>query len=229
MIVASSSDNDAVQLLKVKKQMGETIYRQTRTWVPQLRAMNTDQRFALLDIGLPAAFNNDITEFSGLVRLMRDLANSDNKIQFQEFALLRAISIFEKGCVSPGKQPRVSAIAPKEMEVPLCVLLSALAYTTGKDEAEQAKAFAEGARKCNRYLLKEALLLPKETVTFEALETALDLFTYLPNPKKKVIFEGAIAVVLADSKITQDELSLIRIIAISLGLPMSPLKTEEIK
>ena len=43
---------------------------------------------------------------------------------------------------------------------------------------------------------------------------------------KNVIFEGALAVVLADGKVAQDELSLVRVIAISLGLPMPPLISE---
>ena len=75
-------------------------------------------------------------------------------------------------------------------------------------------------------MLKESILLPEETITFEALEVALDLFMYLPLPQKKVIFEGALAVVLADGKVAQDELSLVRVIAISLGLPMPPLISE---
>jgi tellurite resistance protein len=58
------------------------------------------------------------------------------------------------------------------------------------------------------------------------LRGALDLFMHLPLPQKKVIFEGALAVVLADGKVAQDELSLVRVIAISLGLPMPPLISE---
>ena len=50
---------------------------------------------------------------------------------------------------------------------------------------------------------------------------------HLPLPQKKVIFEGALAVVLADGKVAQEELSLIRVIATSLGLPMPPLISEE--
>lgn len=223
MIVISDSENDSEQFLEVKKQMSDAIYQKTRTWVPQLRAMNIEQRFAVLNVALPVAAGEDLSGFSYFIRLMRELANRDNRIQFQEFALLRAISVFAKERISPRMNLKVSTIAPKQMEMPLCVLLSAIAYTTGQDKVAQVAAFREGARKCNRYLLREALLLPKETVTFEALDMALDLFANLPNPKKKVIFEGTLAVVLADKKITQDELTLIRTIAMSLGLPMPPL------
>ena len=106
------------------------------------------------------------------------------------------------------------------------MLLSAITYTAAVEPAARESAFQQGARKCNRYMLKESILLPEETITFEALEVALDLFMHLPLPQKKVIFEGALAVVLADGKVAQDELSLVRVIAISLGLPMPPLISE---
>ena len=112
------------------------------------------------------------------------------------------------------------------MEMPLCVMLSAITYTAAVDPADREAAFQQGARKCNRYMLKQSILLPEETITFEALEAALDLFVHLPLPQKKVIFEGALAVVLADGKVAQDELSLVRVIATSLGLPMPPLMCE---
>ncbi len=223
-ITASSDADDAVQLLEVKKRIDGAVYRETESWLPRLRAMNINQRFAIFDAALPMAVGQDLESFSTDSALLHDLAHSDGEINLEELALLRATTVFVEERRSPAK--RVASLAPAQMEMPLCVMLSAIAYTTGADGPAQAAAFKAGARKCNRYMLKEPILLQQETITFEALEAALDLFVHLPIPQKKVIFEGALGVVLSDGKVCQDELSLIRVIAMSLGLPMPPLISE---
>ncbi len=72
------------------------------------------------------------------------------------------------------------------------------------------------------------MLLAAEEITFESLEKALDLFVHLPPPQKKIIFEGSLAVVLSDGKVEAEELSLIRVIATSLALPMPPMMSASV-
>jgi Zn-dependent protease with chaperone function len=224
-ITASPAGDDAAQLVEVKKRANGTVFRETEAWLPRLRALDLNQRFALFDAALPMAADKDLGRFATLHRLLHDLAHSDGEINLEELALLRATGSYLEDRTQPSR--KVAPLSPAKLEMPLCVMLSAITYTTGVEEpAAQAAAFKEGARKCNRYLLRESLLLPEETITFEALEAALDLFVHLPLPQKKVIFEGALAVVLADGKVEQGELSLIRIIAASLGLPMPPLMSQ---
>ena len=224
-ISASAAGDDAVQLAEVKKRADGGLFRETQSWLSRLRELDLNQRFALFDAALPIAANKDLASLAALHRLLHDLAHSDGVINLEELALLRATAVYLEDRRRPAR--KVVPLSPAKMEMPLCVMLSAITYTTGVDEpAAQAAAFKQGARKCNRYLLHESLLLPEEVVTFEALEAALDLFVHLPIPQKKVIFEGALAVVLADEKVEQGELSLIRIIATSLGLPMPPLVSE---
>ncbi len=223
-ISASSADDDAVQLLQVKKSMEATVYREVESWLPRLRGMHINQRFALLDAALPIAVGPDPATCTPLIDLLHDLAHQDAEVNLEELALLRATSMFVEQRRRPAR--RIAAMSPAQMEMPLCVMLSAIAYATGSDEAVRVTAFKKGARICNRYLLKESLLLPQDCITIEALEAALDQFTHLPIPQKKVIFEGALAVVLADGSVSQDEYSVIRVIALSLGLPMPPLSTD---
>ena len=224
-ITSSSTEGDAMQLLEVKKQLGDAIYEETQKWIPRLLTMDINQRFALFDVALPVAVGKDYATASTICELLYELAHSDGEVNFQELALIHAAKVFVRERRSPNAR-EISSMHPKQMEMPLCVLLSAVAYTTGNDAKAQVAAFEEGARKCNRYMLDEAILLPEETVKFEALEAALDLFVNLPTPQKKVIFEGVLAVVLADGEVMQDELCLIRIVAMSLGLPMPPLTVE---
>lgn len=224
-ISASSPEDNAAQLLKVKQRFGDDIQEETRNWLPRLLSLDINQRFALFDIALPLALGRDFAKALVFCELLKELAHSDGKVNFQELALVRGTKIFVRERNSP-QAGDISAMHPKQMEMPLCVLISAVAHAACKDANARERAFKEGARKCNRYMLKEAILLPEEMVDFESLETALDLLAKLPSPQKKTIFEGVLAVVLADKKVTRSELCLIRVIAISMGLPIPPLIAE---
>lgn len=223
-ISASAADDDAAQLLTVKTRADGAVYREVEEWLPRLRALNLNQRFALFDAALPMAVGRDLEAFESLSDLIHDLAHSDGSIELEELALLRGVEGYLDGRRQPAR--KIKPLTPAKMEMPLCVMLSAITYTAAVEPADRETAFQQGARKCNRYMLKQSILLPEEAITFEALEAALDLFVNLPLPQKKVIFEGALAVVLADGKVDQDELSLVRVIATSLGLPMPPLMSE---
>jgi Zn-dependent protease with chaperone function len=223
-ISASDAADDAAQLQLVKGRIDGAVYRELEAWLPRLRALDLNQRFALFDAALPMAAGRDLDTLAQLSQLIYDLAHSDGEIELEEFALMRAVAGYLEDRRNPSR--KVAALSPAKMEMPLCVLLSAITYTAAVEPAERDAAFKAGAKKCNRYMLKEPILLPEASITFDALEAALDLFVNLPLPQKKVIFEGALAVVLADEKVAQEELSLIRVIATSLGLPMPPLVSE---
>ena len=83
-----------------------------------------------------------------------------------------------RGYLEGRRQParKIKPLTPAKMEMPLCVMLSAITYTAAVEPADREAAFQQGARKCNRYMLKQSILLPEEDITFEALEAALDLF-----------------------------------------------------
>ena len=223
-ITASAGADDAEQLSLVKARVDGAVYREAEAWLPRLRELDLNQRFALFDAALPMAVARDLDGFASLSALVKELAHSDGSIELEELALLRGMAAYLQARRQPSRQ--VKPLPPADMEMPLCVLLSAITYTASTEAAARETAFQAGARKCNRYLLHQSILLPEADITFEALEAALDLFMNLPLPQKKVIFEGALAVVLADGKVAQEELSLVRVIAASLGLPMPPLMSE---
>ena len=223
-ITASASADDGPQLQVIKSRVDGAVYRETEAWLPRLRALSLNQRFALFELALPMAAAKGIDALAAQADLIRELAHSDGAIELEELALLRAVATYVRTRRSPSRQ--VKPLPPAQLEMPLCVLLSAISYTTAVEPEARELAFRAGARKCDRYLLKQSILLPEEDISFDALEAALDLLVNLPLPQKKVIFEGALAVVLADGKVAQEELSLVHVISTSLGLPMPPLVCE---
>ena len=225
-ISASSEEDDASQLLQVKERVDAAVHGEAEAWLPRLRALNINQRFALFDAALPMAAGKDLAAFRKLSALSRDLADSDGEVNLEELALLRASAVFLDERTSPARM--VFPQSPEKMRMPLCVLLSIIAYATGQEESGRIEAFKEGARVCAPFLREDPILLAAEEITFESLEEALDLFVHLPPPQKKIVFEGALAVVLSDGKVEAEELSLIRVIATSLALPMPPMMSASV-
>ncbi|TVP80547.1 MAG: hypothetical protein EA353_03600 [Puniceicoccaceae bacterium] len=221
-IVASGPHDDLDQLQSLKKAVNKTIYQEVEAWIPQLRDLDLNQRFALLDTALPMATTAGIEAIADFPQLLHTLAHTDGTVRLEELAILRTVRMYIEQKRNPSKGLR--PLSPAELEAPINVLLSALVHATGSQGDEADQAFKAGARKCSRYLLKEPVMRTEDAAGFEALEAALDLFGNLPAPQKKIIFEGALAVVLANGTVSANELSLIRIIAISLALPMPPLQ-----
>ena len=222
VIAATSEKDDDAQLAILKKRIDGAVYREVGGWIEKLRNMNLNQRFALLDAALPMSAESGVEAIGDYPGLLTELAHSTGEVNLEELAVMKTTTGFIEQRRNPTK--RLAPLAPAEVEMPICVLLSAIVYATGATGDAAQAAFMAGARKCNRYLLRKPILLPEDTVCYESLETALELMANLPNPQKKIIFEGALAVVLADGKVEQEELSLIRVIAASIGLPMPPLQ-----
>ncbi len=226
LIAASSEGDDLEQLALLEGNVASSVLSEAKQWLTRLRALNLNQRFALFDSALPKAVGSDVELLEGMLPLFNEMAHSDGQIDLEELAFIRSVRGYIRDRKTPSKGPK--NVPPSEMEMPVCVLLSVVVYSCGVEfsDAQRAEAFKSGARKCGRFLLREAILLPTDAISFDALEIALDLFQELPPSSKKALFEGTLAVVLADGHVAEEELSLIRVIAVSLGLPMPPLSVS---
>lgn len=220
-IAASPANEDTAQLLIVRNATLPEVQTSVQNWLPQIRGLSLNQRFALLEIALPKAASQDSETLQVLEHCLTELAHQDGEINLEEMAILRIVQNFIEARQKPSRH--FKPLPPQELQEPVETLLSALVHSSKlTDEAAQA-AFTAGARKCTRYLLRQPQLLPVDAIDFPQLETALDKLAHLPTQQKKAVFEGAIATVLADEEVEDTELSLIRIIAASLDLPMPPL------
>ena len=86
------------------------------------------------------AVGKDLAAFSPFSVLLHDLAHRDGEINFEELALLRTTSVFIKERSSPSKRS-LKSMSPAHMEMPLCMMLSAITYTTGANKPAQVAAF----------------------------------------------------------------------------------------
>ncbi|MGB0257121.1 MAG: M48 family metalloprotease [Coraliomargarita sp.] len=221
-ITASAESDDEAQLATLEDAVITSVHAKVHEWLPRVRDLDLNHRFALLELALPRAVGDSPQTLQVLQHCLTELAQHDGQIELEELALLRITKNFSENRAQPHRQ--FKARSPQALQQPVSVLFSALAHHSGQSEDAKQAAFATGTRSFNRYLLEQPELLAASAITYTQLETALDQIAHLPLPQKKVLFAGALETILADGKVEPDELSLIRVLAACLDLPMPPLQ-----
>jgi hypothetical protein len=222
LMISAGQAGDAEQVLaKVRTRVPPEVMGKLEPSVRRLRGLDFNQRLALLEAALPVLVQAGMVPLQRLPPLLREVAMHDGAISFAELAILRAVDAYVQRRVNP--KGSVVSPSPMRMQGPVEVFLSALvAASEAQGDAAEA-AFRNGARHCNRYLLHAPKHLAAREWDGMALNTALGIFSNLPLPVRKHLFEGALAVVLTDEKVTQHELNLVRAVAAAFNLPMPPL------
>lgn len=223
-IISGGAADPEPQLKRLSAKLDPEGIEAVRGWIPELRNLDADRRFALLEIALPKAIAQGGEQISIIQAGMREMANADGVINLEELALLRITRNFAENRKNPSRRPQ--SRSPKELEAPIQLTLSALVHCAQLEGDTAQNAFDAGLKKCGQLLLQRPSLLPQDAIDLDALDQALCLFAQLPGSQKKAILEAAIHTVLADNKIDDDERSLIRAIAASMDLPMPPLKVS---
>lgn len=221
-ITASAEADDHAQLARLESAVISSVHTKVSEWIPRVRGLDLNQRFALLELALPRAIGESDETLQVLQHCLTELAQHDGQIELEELALLRITRNFAENRAQPNRH--FKALSPSALQQPVAILFSALTHHSGQSEDEKQAAFTAGTRSFNRYLLKQPELLPTEAITYEALQRTLDQVAHLPLPQKKVLFAGALETILADGKVEPSELSLIRVLAACLDLPMPPLQ-----
>ena len=220
-ITASTESDDRAQLAIVEQAVIASVQAKVCEWIPRVRELDLNQRFALQEVALPRAIGDSSETPQVLQHCLAELAHHDGQIELEELALLRITKNFAENRAHPHRSYK--ALSPQALQQPVEVLFSALAQHSGKCAEAQQKAFAAGTRSLNRYLLHAPELLSADAIRYEALETTLNQIATLPLPQK-VLFAAALETILADGKVEPSELSLIRVLAACMDLPMPPIQ-----
>ena len=99
------------------------------------------------------------------------------------------------------------------------LMLSLLAYLEDKDPESAQRAF-DGAR--SSVGASALSLLPKEAISLDSLNEAMDELEFLKPPIKKRFLQACVSCIAHDGKVTIQAYELTRAIASCLDCPMPP-------
>ena len=206
-LIASGEGSDALRTLE---QLGAA-----------LRQLKASHRLTVLQLALPAIKALPQSALGSFAGTLDDLVQADGKVTPFEFALqrlvLRSLAISRAPSASITQIYSFQAVANE-----ISVVLSALAHASSEDDAEAARAFAEGASQLK--LIEDRIrYLGRADSGLVQLDAALDRLAGASGPIKQRLLMAAAHVVSADGVLLEREGELLRAVAASLDVPVPPL------
>ncbi|MFT4633389.1 MAG: Zn-dependent protease with chaperone function [Candidatus Azotimanducaceae bacterium] len=175
-------------------------------------------RLPLLELTMPALRQLTQGQYVVFKDNIDALIRADQKMSLSEWALQKFVSkhlgeAFDRYQRRAGKKT-LSAVREH-----CSMLLSMLAYSDATSSTEPDVVFAKG-----RYQLDiEVSLLPRESMSLEALNVSVDALTDLRPLLKPRLLKACITTITADGIATPVEIELVRTVADTLDCPMPPI------
>jgi len=173
-------------------------------------------RLLLLDLALPALMRLHPQVIEQIHAHVDALIASDERLDLFEWAMRQVLwRHLRPAGVARAADNRRLRRCPGALEM----LLSVLAHVGGRDAGAAEHAFTQAMKQVSAVT---AALRPHDQVSMARLTEAVDELARLtPADKKQVIFACA-AAINADGEVTSREAELMRAVAETLGVPVSP-------
>ena len=176
-------------------------------------------RLPLVDLTLPALRRLSPDQYADFDALIERLVAADSRIGLFEFTLQRLLRrhLAVRFGARPETAVRFTSLAQLREESHL--LLSAIAWCGGGDEALAGRAFEAGLASLPGTAAPPALA-PRERCGLAEIDRALGHVALAAPAVRRTLLAACGAAVAADRLATADELELLRAIADSLGCPL---------
>ncbi len=177
------------------------------------------EKIALIDMAMPTLRSLSSDEYRRFNQVVEALIESDRRIDLFEYTLSRMIRRhlarhFERTGPTPMKFRSLRALVPD-----IRVLLSTLARVGSRSEEEAAQALRHGAQVLH-LTGEQAELLPADQCTLRDVDAALSRYDAATPTLKKSLMLSCAATVMADDRVTDREVELIRAIGDAVDCPV---------
>ena len=177
-------------------------------------------RLPLIEIVLPVLKQFTEDEKQQFINRVEQLIELDNQCTLFEFVILTLMKQqLNKNAAKPNQ---VKYHSLEAVQTEICLLISVLVQSSGKNQFEQSFQ-----RAILRFKFEQQALVKMEDVNPEKIFRALNKLNLLSSILKKTIIDACVETVLDDDIIMPAEAELLRAISSSLDSPMPPLLPNE--
>jgi Zn-dependent protease with chaperone function len=221
LLLDDGEEMRAKQLAAIASDLGGDALHTLQQLDPALRQLKPAHKLPVLQLALPSLKALEPTALGPFAGALDDLVQADGRVTTFEFALqrlvLRTLSINRAPSAPVTQIYSFQAVTGE-----ISVVLSALAHASSDDDAEAARAFAEGASQL-KLVEGRITLLPEAESGLVQLDAALDKLAGASGPIKQRLLVSAAHVVSADGVLLTQEAELLRAVAASLDVPVPPM------
>lgn len=223
MLLSNDESARGQQLTGLEQQAGAAIRQKTAALFPEVSQVAAHAHLPTITLALGALKQLSRGQYETFSKTLDWLIKSDGKTELFEFVLEKIVLRNLDPQFHGAKKPVIQYYSVKPLAADCSVVLSALANTSSKDDAEIQAAFDAGAPFLRAPADSELGLLSPAQSGVEQLDGALNRLALAAPIIKKNVIDACVHVIGADGVILESEAELLRAICDTLDCPMPPL------
>jgi len=224
MLLDEDADIASKQYAVLNKVIGEPHSENVRQLRQIITELGRGQTLSLIDLAMPTLREMTVEQYQRFKLCLQQLVNADKKIDLKEWIIQRVVLQHLDEQYGHRKKPIAKYFVLGSAKHASELMLSLLAYLEHKDQSLAQQAFDGAKRSVGAAALK---LLPKESISLNSLNDAMNELEYLKPPLKKRFLQACVSCISHDGKVTMQAYELTRAIASCLDCPMPPVRVDK--
>ena len=224
MLLDKNADIEKKQYVVLNEVIGELHTENVRQVRQEIDELPPGQTLPLIDLTLPTLREMTVEQYQRFKLCLQQLVKADKKVDLREWIIQRVVlqHLDEQYC--HRKKPLAKYFVLGSAKYASELMLSLLAYLEHKDPQQARQAFDAAKRSVGAGALK---LLPKDAISLDGLNDAMDELAFLKPPLKKRFLQACVSCISHDGKVTLQAYELTRAIASCLDCPMPPVLVDK--
>jgi Zn-dependent protease with chaperone function len=219
LLIAENTDIKKQQYDVLNKVIGELHANNVKQVQQDVSELAGSQSLSLIDLTLPTLREMTVKQYQRFKLCLQQLIKADKKVDLREWIIQRVVVQHLDEQYGHRKKPVAKYFVLGSAKYASELMLSLLAYLEHKDQQQAQQAFNSARSSVGAGALN---LLPKEAISLDSLNQAMDELEYLKPLIKKRFLQACVNCIALDGKVTTQAYELTRAIASCLDCPMPP-------
>ena len=224
LLLDENAEIETKQYDVLNKVIGELHTNNVKQVQQNVADLARSQTLSLIDLTLPTLREMTIEQYQRFKLCIQQLIKADKKVDLREWVIQRVVVQHLDEQYGHRKKPVAKYFVLGSAKYASELMLSLLAYLEHKDPDEAKLAFNAARSSVGAGALS---LLPKDAISLDSLNEAMDELEFLKPPIKKRFLQACVSCISHDGKVTIQAYELTRAIASCLDCPMPPVLVDK--
>ena len=224
LLLGENTDIEKQQYVVLNDVIGELHTNNVKQVQQAVNELERSQTLSLIDLTLPTLREMTVEQYQRFKLCIQQLIKADKKVDLREWIIQRLVVQHLDEQYGHRKKPVAKYFVLGSAKYASELMLSLLAYLEHKDSQQAQRAFDAARSSVGAGALN---LLPKDVISLDSLNDAMDELEFLKPPIKKRFLQACVSCISHDGKVTIQAYELTRAIASCLDCPMPPVLVDK--